>query len=73
MKLQLTRMGDATVLVLPEDLLARLGLKAGDTVDVAAENNGVKINGKDEVLAKGLVAADAAMDEFEDVLKALAK
>lgn len=76
MKLELKKIGNSTGLILPKDLLARLGLKQGDEV--------MLIETKDRTLTVAPMASDRHHDEvmrigrevfeeYRETFKALAK
>ena len=74
MKLELKKIGNSTGLILPKELLARLGLEQGDSVTVS--------EGPDRTLAISAYAADddetmeiarKVMRDYKNTLKALAK
>ena len=74
MKLEIKRIGNSTGLILPKELLARLGLQQGDSVFVS--------EGADRSLTVSPYAADdeetmeiarKAMRDYRNTLKALAK
>jgi putative addiction module antidote len=74
MKLEIKKIGNSTGLILPKELLARLGLRQGDSVFVT--------EGPDRSLAVSPYADDdeetmrlarEVMGEYKNTLKALAK
>ncbi|MGH6816094.1 MAG: AbrB/MazE/SpoVT family DNA-binding domain-containing protein [Hyphomicrobiaceae bacterium] len=73
MKLELKRIGNSTGLILPKDLLARLGLDQGDAVAITEVPGGFKVSKYDETFAKGLAIARQAMKTYRNALKELAK
>jgi putative addiction module antidote len=73
MKLELKRIGNSTGLILPKELLARLGLEQGDSVFVTEGPDGLTINKRDENFEKGMEIARKAMKTYENALKELAK
>lgn len=75
MKLQLKRIGNSVGLILPKELLARLGLEQGDEVVVTERPHGFTISrGQgDECFEKGLEIARKAMKTYHNALKELAK
>ena len=73
MKLELKKIGNSTGLILPKELLARLGLEQGDEVVVTESPNGLSIGRGDPVLEKGMAIARKAMKAYRSALTELAK
>ena len=73
MKLKIKKIGNSTGLILPRDLLARLGLKQGDDVVVTETPTGFAVSRGDETFEKGLEIARKAMKTYHNALKELAK
>jgi putative addiction module antidote len=74
MKLEIKKIGNSTGIILPKELLARLGLKQGDEVTVT--------EGPDRTITVSAYAADddetmriarEVMSEYKNTFKALAK
>jgi putative addiction module antidote len=75
MKLQLKKIGNSTGLILPKELLARLGLEEGDALVVSETPDGLNlhITKGDETFERGLEIARKAMKTYHNALKELAK
>lgn len=73
MKLELKRIGNSTGLILPKELLARLGLQQGDSVFVTETPNGFNVGRDNETLEEGMKIARKAMRTYRSALKELAK
>ena len=73
MKLELKRIGNSTGLILPKELLARLGIEQGDSVFVTETPEGFNIRRDDETFEKGMTIARKAMRTYRNTLKELAK
>lgn len=73
MKIQLKRIGNSTGLILPKDLLARLGLQQGDHVFITEGPDDLVVSKRDETFEKGMEIARKAMKDYENSLKELAK
>jgi putative addiction module antidote len=73
MKLELKRIGNSTGLILPKELLARLGLEQGDAVFVTEEANGLRLRKQDNAFADGMEIARKAMKTYHNALSELAK
>lgn len=73
MKLELKRIGNSTGLILPKELLARLGLKQGDNVFVTETPSGFSISRDQKAFEDGIQIARKAMRTYRNALKELAK
>lgn len=73
MKLELKRIGNSTGLILPKELLARLGLKQGDEVFVTEGPDGVTLHTGDKTFEDGMKIARKAMKTYQNALRELAK
>ena len=75
MKLELKRIGNSTGLILPKELLARMGLEQGDSVFVTETPEGFRITStaEDKAFEDGMAIARKAMKTYRHALKELAK
>lgn len=73
MKLEIKKIGNSTGLILPKELLARLGLSQGDHVLVTEGPDGLKISRYVPDMEKGLEIARKAMKTYRAALTELAK
>jgi putative addiction module antidote len=73
MKLEIKKIGNSTGLILPKELLARLGLKQGDSVVLTETPDGFAVSRGDETFEKGMELAREAMKTYRNALKELAK
>jgi putative addiction module antidote len=73
MKLEIKKIGNSTGLILPKELLTRLGLQQGDEVVVTEAPDGFKVTRGDETFENGLEIARKAMKTYHNALKELAK
>ena len=74
MKLEIKKIGNSTGIILPKELLARLGLKRGQSVYVTElPEGGVRLTPYDPDFDEAMSIMDDLMDEYRDTLKALAK
>ena len=73
MKLELKKIGNSTGLILPKELLARLGLEQGDTEIVSETPNGFSVGKAAPDLEKGIEIARKAMQTYRAALSELAK
>ncbi len=73
MKLEIKKIGNSTGLILPKELLARLGLEQGDEVVVTEMPDGFAVKRGDDTFEKGIEIARKAMKTYRNTLKELAK
>ena len=73
MKLELKKIGNSTGLILPKELLARLGLEQGDNLMLTETPDGFRISRADADFEKAMKIVDEIMVEYRDTLQALAK
>lgn len=73
MKLEIKKIGNSTGLILPKELLARLGLAQGDYVLVTEGPDGLKISRYVPDMEKGMEIAREAMKTYRAALTELAK
>ena len=73
MKLELKRIGNSTGLILPKELLARLGLQQGDNVVVSETPSGFTVSRDQKEFEDGMRIARKAMRTYRNALKELAK
>lgn len=73
MKLEIKKIGNSTGIILPKELLARLGLEQGDEVVLSEVAHGFTVTKSDETFEKGLEIARRAMKTYHNALKELAK
>lgn len=73
MKLEIKKIGNSTGLILPKELLARLGLKLGDSVVVTDTPDGFRITRDSSDFDEAMRIVDDIMVEYRDTLAALAK
>lgn len=74
MKIEIKKIGNSTGVILPKELLARLGLKQGDTLFVTElPDGGVKLAPRDPNFERGMELARKAMRKYRNALRELAK
>jgi putative addiction module antidote len=74
MKLELKRIGNSTGLILPKELLARLGLEQGDAVFVTEDTErSFNVSPYDAHHEKVMTIARQVMKDYQNTFKALAK
>ncbi len=73
MKLEIKKIGNSTGLILPKELLARLGLEQGDEVIVTETPDGFRVTRDDRDFEEAMKIVDDIMVEYRETLQALAK
>ena len=73
MKLEIKKIGNSTGLILPKELLARIGLQQGDEVVVTETKEGFAVSRGDATFEKGIEIARKAMKTYRNALGELAK
>lgn len=74
MKLEIKKIGNSTGMILPKELLVRLGLKQGQSIYITElPDGGVRMTPYDPNFDEAMSIMDDIMDEYRDTLKALAK
>jgi len=71
--LKLTQIGNSVGIVLPKEMLTRLGLQKGDTVFAVETPEGVRLTASDPEFAAQMEVARKLMHERRAVLRELAK
>ena len=71
--LKLIRIGNSTGVILPKELLARLGVQAGDTLTAAEDGDGFLIKPSDDTFEAQMAAAREVMARRRRALRELAK
>jgi putative addiction module antidote len=71
--LKLTQIGNSVGVILPKELLAKLGVGKGDTLFAIEQPDGVKLTVADPEFAAQMEVARAVMKRWRNVLRELAK
>lgn len=71
--LKLIKIGNDTAVVLPEDMLAKLGAANGDKLYATETPDGVQLSATDPQFQKKMGLAENIMREDRDILRELAK
>lgn len=71
--LKLTQIGNSVGVILPRELLARLGVGKGDTIYAIDQPDGVRLTTADPAFEAQLEVARQVMKERRAVLRELAK
>ena len=72
-KLKLTQIGNSIGIVLPKDLLAKLRVGKGDSINVTETPDGLQLSPWDEVKQSQLEAAERVMRKNRNMLRKLAQ
>ena len=71
--LKLTQIGNSVGMILPRELLAKLGVVKGDTIYAVDQPDGVRLTIADPAFAAQMEVARQVMKERRAVLRELAK
>lgn len=71
MTLKLKKIGNSLGIILPKELLLKMNLKEGDTLNVISMEEGMKLTPYNPNLLKQMELAKSIMSDHRDVLKAL--
>lgn len=67
------KIGNSEGVIIPKEILDKLGLTAGDLLSIVSDENGVKFVPAKNDLARQLEAARECMDKYKVALRELAK
>ncbi|MCF6370545.1 AbrB/MazE/SpoVT family DNA-binding domain-containing protein [Rhizobium halophilum] len=73
MNVTIRKIGNSEGIIIPKDVLDRLGLKAGDTVEIREEGGSISLVPEQADLAEQLKAARMGMQKYKVALRELAK
>jgi len=73
LSLKLVKVGNSTGVVLPKELLARLGVGPGDTLNASVDEDGVTFTRSDDGFEAQMAAAREVMARRKRALRELAK
>jgi putative addiction module antidote len=73
MKLEIRKLGNSTGLILPKELVTRLGLAQGDVVHVTETPDGFAVHRDDAEFERGMELARQCMKQYHNALTELAK
>ena len=72
-KLKITSIGNSAGLILPKELLEKLRVSKGDTLQVTETPTGISLSTYDEKIEKQMEVAERIMKENRNLLKKLAE
>jgi putative addiction module antidote len=67
------KIGNSEGIILPKEVLGRLGVKSGDKLTIVENSDGVRLTRANSDLARQLEAAREGMDKYKPALRELAK
>ena len=73
MNATIRKIGNSEGIIIPKEVLDRLGLKAGDTLEIREENGNIALVPEQADLVEQLKAARLGMEKYRVALKELAK
>lgn len=73
MKTVIRKIGNSEGIIIPKEMLQKLGLKAGDEVELKETESGLQIVGTTADLRAQLEAAREGMAKYRNALRELAK
>jgi putative addiction module antidote len=73
MNVTIRKIGNSEGVILPKEVLERLGLKSGDTLELRQVDNGIELLQQKADLSEQLHAARIAMQKYRIALRELAK
>ncbi|HLP69102.1 MAG TPA: AbrB/MazE/SpoVT family DNA-binding domain-containing protein [Rhizobium sp.] len=73
MNVTIRKIGNSEGIIIPKEVLARLGLKAGDTVELTENQDGLLLKPADDDFARQVAHAERFMEKYKRALKKLAE
>ena len=73
MNVTIRKIGNSVGIIIPKDVLDRLGLKAGDSLELTQEAGKIQLAPQNADLADQLKAARLGMEKYKVALRELAK
>lgn len=73
MNITIRKIGNSEGIIIPKDVLDRLGLKAGDTLAVEEKNGSLVMTPMDDEFQRQVAHAERFMDKYKVALKKLAE
>ncbi|MDP9591837.1 AbrB/MazE/SpoVT family DNA-binding domain-containing protein [Shinella oryzae] len=73
MNITIRKIGNSEGIIIPKDVLDRMGVKAGDEIVLHEENGEIKLSAQNADLAEQLKAARMGMEKYRVALRELAK
>ncbi len=73
MNTTIRKIGNSEGIIIPKEVLDRMGLKAGDSVEIHEENGNIHLRPENGDLTEQLKAARMGMEKYRVALRELAK
>ncbi|MFB2551183.1 AbrB/MazE/SpoVT family DNA-binding domain-containing protein [Ensifer soli] len=73
MNVTIRKIGNSEGVIIPKEVLDRLGLKAGDELELTETKGGFAVQRSDDVVVEQLEAARHFMEKYKVALKKLAE
>ena len=73
MNTTIRKIGNSEGIIIPKEILQRLGLKAGDEVELRVGSRGIELVARPADLSEQLQAARKGMQKYRNALRELAK
>lgn len=73
MNTTIRKIGNSEGIIIPKEILQRLGLKAGDEVELREGSRGIELVARPADLSEQLQAARKGMQKYRNALRELAK
>ncbi|MGA1801295.1 AbrB/MazE/SpoVT family DNA-binding domain-containing protein [Rhizobium sp. HT1-10] len=73
MKVTIRKIGNSEGVIIPKEVLEKLGLRSGDTLELREVDNGLELLHQKADLAEQLKAARIGMQKYRVALRELAK
>jgi putative addiction module antidote len=73
MNVTIRKIGNSEGIIIPKEVLNRLGLKAGDTLEIAENEGAIELRPEQADLAEQMRAARMGMEKYRVALRELAK
>lgn len=70
---KVTQIGNSLGVVLPKEIVERLGIQRGQHLSVSESANGIELSPFDPEFAEEMRLAEEIMDRYRDTLRELAK
>lgn len=71
--LRVIKVGNSQGVILPKEVLTKLGVELGDTLDLVGQGDGILVKKHDDGFADQMAAAREVMRRRRDALRELAK
>jgi putative addiction module antidote len=73
MNTTIRKIGNSEGIIIPKEILERMGLRAGDSLEIREENGAIALVPEQADLAEQLKAARLGMEKYKVALRELAK